>query len=281
MSISPARMQFRESFASWPDRLVAGAIAGMAVLAWWALWTRPAYAHGAPYLAQPSLRSQAALVILGWNLMTIAMMLPASAPLLILFHRMIYERARAIWLIGLVVAGYLLVWSFCGAILELAAGLIYKRAARLVLPAAAAWISGAVLLAAAGLYQFSSLKSACLDQCRSPLTFLASRWHGDNESMEALRIGVDHGIFCVGCCWSLMLLMFVTGLGSLSVMLILGVVMGLERNFSWGRRLSAPVGGLLLAVAALLFVAGIRPSVIAFAPSIDRGWCGIRRPDTN
>ena len=106
-----------------------------------------------------------------------------------------------------------------------------------------AWVSGAVILTIAGLYQFSSLKYACLDKCRSPLSFITSRWQGRNESAQSLRIGVEHGLFCVGCCWSLMALMFLVGTGNLIWMLLLGAVMALEKNLPWGHRLSAPLGG--------------------------------------
>jgi predicted metal-binding membrane protein len=115
-----------------------------------------------------------------------------------------------------------------------------------------------MILTIAGLYQFSSLKYACLDKCRSPLSFLMSRWRGGNESAQALRIGVEHGLFCVGCCWSLMLLMFLVGTGSLAWMLLLGAVMALEKNSSWGRRLSAPIGMLLFIAAAAVVLEGIR-----------------------
>src|SRR5215813_3098251 len=129
---------------------------------------------------------------------------------------------------------------------------------RLSWPANAGWISAAVILTIAGLYQFSSLKYACLDKCRSPLSFLVSRWQGGNESAQALRIGLEHGLFCVGCCWSLMLLMYLVNAGSLVWMLLLGVVMALEKNFPWGRRLSAPIGVLLFIGAIGVVVAGIR-----------------------
>jgi predicted metal-binding membrane protein len=113
-------------------------------------------------------------------------------------------------------------------------------------------------LTIAGFYQFSSLKYACLTKCRSPLSFLTSRWQGGNESAQALRIGVEHGLYCIGCCWSLMLLMFLMNAGNLVWMLVLGVVMASEKNFPWGRRLSAPIGMLLLIGAAAVVVDGIR-----------------------
>ena len=112
---------------------------------------------------------------------------------------------------------------------------------------------GAGVLAAAGLFQWSALKYRCLDQCRSPFGFVSSRWHGRSPAREAFRIGVDHGLFCVGCCWALMLMMFVVGTGSIGWMLALAAVMAAEKNLSWGRRLATPVG-----VAASRLVGGHR-----------------------
>jgi predicted metal-binding membrane protein len=90
------------------------------------------------------------------------------------------------------------------------------------------------------------------------MSFIASRWQGGNEHMQALRIGVEHGIFCVGCCWSLMLLMFLVGSGNLGWMLLIGAVMAMEKNFPWGRRISAPLGAVLLLSSAWLAYAGWR-----------------------
>ncbi len=80
----------------------------------------------------------------------------------------------------------------------------------------------ATTLRAAGLWQFSPLRDRCLEECRSPLGFVLNRWRGPSERREALAMGVAHGAFCVGCCWSLMLVMFGVGLGSLAAMLVLG-----------------------------------------------------------
>ena len=108
------------------------------------------------------------------------------------------------------------------------------------------WMVGATVLAGAGLFQFSALKYRCLEQCHTPFAFVASRWHGRAPSREALRIGVDHGVFCVGCCWALMLLMFVVGTGSLGWMLLLAALMAAEKNLPWGRRLRTPLGVALV-----------------------------------
>ena len=98
----------------------------------------------------------------------------------------------------------------------------------------------------AGLYQFTPLKYACLDKCRSPLGFITEHWHGSHERIHAFRLGVRHGLFCIGCCWSLMLLMFAVGVGNLGWMLVLGALMAIEKNLPWGRRFSAPLGVVLL-----------------------------------
>ena len=89
------------------------------------------------------------------------------------------------------------------------------------------------------------------------MSFLAGRWSGGEEHVQSFRLGVDHGIFCVGCCWSLMLLMFAVGAGSVGWMLVLGTVMAIERNMPWGRQLGKPLGALLL-TSGVVIAAGVR-----------------------
>ena len=235
------------------------------LLAWWSLslWGRSPQGHlllhGSVHLEMAAANPLrfALISIGGWTLMTVAMMLPTSVPLLVLFRRMVRGHATA-WLLALVIFGYLAVWTLAGAGLQLLNWLLHGGAYRIVWPAAAPWTGVATVLTIAGLYQFSSLKYACLEKCRSPLSFLIAHWQGGNESLQALRLGAAHGVFCVGCCWSLMLLMFVVGLGSLSAMLVLGAVMAVEKNCTWGRRLSAPLGTMLLVGAGAALVAAIR-----------------------
>jgi predicted metal-binding membrane protein len=108
------------------------------------------------------------------------------------------------------------------------------------------WLVGAATLALAGLFQFSALKYRCLMECRMPFAFVARHWRGENAAREALLLGAHHGLYCVGCCWALMLVMLVVGLGSVGWMLLLGALMAAEKNLPWGRRLSAPLGLVLL-----------------------------------
>jgi predicted metal-binding membrane protein len=115
-------------------------------------------------------------------------------------------------------------------------------------------IIGATLLMA-GLWQFSPLRDRCLEECRSPLGFVMDRWRGQDERRESFLMGVAHGLFCVGCCWSLMLVMFGVGIMSVPTMLVLGGLTAVERNLPQGRRLTRPVGVVLI-LAAVYAVAG-------------------------
>ena len=119
-----------------------------------------------------------------------------------------------------------------------------------------AWVIGAATLIGAGAYQFSSLKYRCLEKCRSPLSFITEHWRGRGELGHAFRLGVHHGLFCVGCCWLLMLLMFAVGIGNLGWMLTLGAVMALEKNVRWGKRISAPLGIVLIGAGIAVALLG-------------------------
>ena len=188
--------------------------------------------------------------------MICAMMLPTTLPVLGIFGRMVAGTPRAGQLQALLVAGYLCAW--------LGFGLAAHGLDALLLAAArdSAWfithgsLVGAAVIGAAGAFQFSALKYRCLEKCRTPYGFVAQRWQGLSPAREAWRIGFDHGLFCVGCCWALMLLMFVVGMGSIGWMLALAAVMAAEKNLRGGRHLSAPLGAALLAWSAAIVIAG-------------------------
>jgi predicted metal-binding membrane protein len=184
--------------------------------------------------------------VTGWLLMTAAMMLPTTLPLTRIFGRMVARRSDSSLLHGLLIVGYLVAWSGFGM-----AAYALDRALHAGL-SGWAWLGrhpempGAMVLAVAGGFQFSRLKYHCLDKCRTPLGFVTSRWHGPKPRREAFWLGLSHGGYCVGCCWALMLVMFFVGMGNLGWMLVFGLVMAVEKNHSWGRRIAAPLGGALL-----------------------------------
>ena len=247
----------------WPTvqdrRVVLTALTGLVALGWASLWVlgqspygQLAHAHGAgghgfwlPYLS-----------IAGWTLMIVAMMLPTTLPLVALFHSFVRTRANPVQLTALLVAGYLWIWTLVGLVVYATSHLIRGLVEQSSLLAANLWVLGAAILLVAGLYQFSALKHKCLEKCRSPLSFIMEHWRGGKAEQQAFQLGLRHGIFCVGCCWSLMLLMFVVGVGSLAWMLVLAVVMAIEKNLSWGRRLTLPLGVVLLATAVTVVATG-------------------------
>ena len=238
-----------------PDRdrvILVGSLATIAVAAWLALWA----IDGSPlgrYLHHevvgPTPLLSVALFTLGWVLMIVAMMLPSSTPLVVIFARLVGRRRHPQRLVVLLLTGYLLVWGGFGFAAWIADRGIHAAADALPwLGEHPQLIIGATLLAA-GLWQFSPLRDRCLDECRSPLGFVLNRWRGTSERREALLLGVAHGAFCVGCCWSLLLVMFGVGLTSLSAMLVLGGLTAVEKNLAAGRRLTRPLGFALILAA--------------------------------
>jgi predicted metal-binding membrane protein len=257
--------------------LVAGVVLVTAA-AWVALGSADAnvhavlHLHARPGSAAPFAPSTILLFIGAWTGMSVAMMLPTSLPVLTILHAFARERPDRWLLIVLAAAGYLAAWVVVGAIvapfvLGLQHATVFPAephsATRFVLP---------TLLLVAGLFQFSALKYRCLEKCRSPLNFILSHWRGQHQRWHAFRLGWASGVFCVGCCWALMLLMLVSSVQHLVLMLGLGLVMAVEKNVRWGRRLSAPLGIALILCAGVIFAAGGDPALLARVPE----FCGVR-----
>ncbi|HEY3334368.1 MAG TPA: DUF2182 domain-containing protein [Candidatus Limnocylindrales bacterium] len=241
------------------DRVILGAaLAALSFLAWASLVAWSGSAAGAALHhdgGSGPVAVQASLFTAGWTLMIVAMMLPSSIPLVLTFAALIGRRRRPALLVALLLLGYLVTWAGFG----LGAWVLDRgiHAAVDALPWLAAHqqvILGSTLLAA-GLWQFSPLRDRCLDECRTPLGFVVARWRGTREWRESFAMGIAHGAFCVGCCWSLMLVMFGVGLGSVTAMLVLGAITAAEKNLPWGRRISRPLG-IALIVAAVYAVSG-------------------------
>jgi predicted metal-binding membrane protein len=190
------------------------------------------------------------LFVGGWLLMTAAMMLPTVLPLLDRFQRVVQQRPDRGRLLALVIGGYLAVWTGFGAAAHLLDAGLHAAVRQSDWLALNAWTVGALILAVAGLFQFSRLKYRCLAKCRAPFGFIARHWRGPAPRRNAFALGLDHAVFCVGCCWAIMLVMFAVGTGNLGWMLALGAVMAAEKNAPWGERLSRPLGAVLLAGAA-------------------------------
>ena len=216
---------------------VLGALIACAWLTLW-VWGQSPYGryldHSqlgelAPQGALTDIFGQAAVYVLGWVLMTTAMMLPTTLPLIEIFRRLTRERGDRVLLVALLIAGYLFAWLVFGVVahvFDLSLHRLFDRSAWLQ---ANAWVFGAGPLVVAGAFQFTSLKYRCLDKCRTPLSFVLSYWRDDRHRWRAFQVGVGHGLFCVGCCWALMLLMFAAGTVHLAWMLVLGLIMAVEK----------------------------------------------------
>jgi predicted metal-binding membrane protein len=249
------------------DRAILFASLAAVVAAGWTaliLWGASPWSR---YLSHQELEHSAGatdtfLFVGGWMLMTVAMMLPTTWPLLVTFQALVRRRRQPGLLVVLLVAGYVGTWSIVGLLLHSGDRLVHAAVESLPWLGEHAGLISAGTVLVAGIYQFAPLKYRCLDECRSPLGFVMNNWRGMSERREAFMLGVRHGLFCVGCCWSLMLLMFAVGVGSLAWMFALGAVMAIEKNASWGRGLSRPLGIGLIGAGSTLCLAALLPAAM-------------------
>ena len=202
-----------------------------------------------------SLRGAVVFVAL-WTVMMAAMMLPAAAPMILIFASAQARRARQAavptWVF---IAGYLLVWAAAGFLVHGLVQIGSDVATGLTSADRASWAPvalGATLLAA-GLYQFTPLKRVCLIHCRSPFAFVAQHWR--DGRIGALRMGLRHGGFCLGCCWALFAVLVAAGVMSLAWMLLLTLLVFIEKVLPQGRR-AAPVIGVALILLGVMVASG-------------------------
>ena len=236
---------------SW---LLLGAGTGMAPQASLHLFPRPA-APAMDGMALPMAPAawtpaQLLLAVSMWWVMMVAMMLPAAAPVILLYARSAgAQGARPAP--GSFLAGYLGVW---GLFSLAAAGLQdvlqqWGVLAPMTMEATAQWLAATVLVAA-GIYQLSPLKDACLAHCRSPAQFLSR--HYRPGPLGALRMGAIHGAFCLGCCWLLMALLFVGGVMNLAWIALLTLLVAGEKLLPGGRRIGQAAGIGMIGWGALV-----------------------------
>ncbi|HXN04116.1 MAG TPA: DUF2182 domain-containing protein [Candidatus Acidoferrum sp.] len=193
--------------------------------------------------------------VIAWLVMMAAMMLPSAAPL-VLLYRVAGPGARAINTVFLG-AGYLIVWAAFGLPVFAVQQALLTAAPGGSMVARSLPYAVAAVLGLAGLYQFTPLKEACLRQCRSPLDFMMQRWHGGGP-LAALRLGFEHGAYCVGCCWGLMAVLVVAGSMGLAWVTLIALLVFVEKVLPFGRRAAQLSGGLLLLLAV---VVAMRPDL--------------------
>lgn len=192
-----------------------------------------------------------------WAVMAVAMMLPTALPLVLLFGRFWRARNPAMGAGGAtaqLVLGYLAAWFVFGVVAGvLQYGLEHAGVVTPVMGKLRSAAAGGAVLVGAGLFQLTPLKTACLARCRSPLMFLMTRWRGGPYG--SFTMGLDHGFFCLGCCWALMLVMFVAGVMNLIWMAALTVLMTLEKVVPRGELLARATGVALVVAGTWLALA--------------------------
>lgn len=186
-----------------------------------------------------------ALFLLAWQVMIAAMMLPSSLPLIRLFAVASSGQPRPRAAMAAFLGGYGLVWTTFGALAFAGDTVVHAIVDRSPWLASRPGLIAGIVLMTAGAFQFTGLKDRCLHRCRHPGAFILR--HYRRGPAAAFRLGRRHGVFCLGCCWALMLLMFAAGVASLWWMATLTALMVYEKTAASGRR-SVPVSGVLLLV---------------------------------
>jgi predicted metal-binding membrane protein len=208
----------------------------------------------------PTLLAVGGLFLISWMLMTAAMMLPSALSMVDTFCQLTSTRPGAPARIASFVLGYLLAWTGVGLVASLVSLWPWTGISRgmWLIPHQGMLAGGALVLA--GLYQFTPLKGHCLRKCRAPLSFLMHHW-GEGRA-GALRMGSRHGLYCIGCCWALMLLMLVVGMAQLGWMVGLALVMFAEKVMRRGVVIGYGVGILFVLWGTVITIAaaGIAPA---------------------
>jgi predicted metal-binding membrane protein len=258
---APAALERGIEAALRHDRkVVVASLTAVVVLAWLYLWHMAADMDRAAMAMATMPRSAdagaLALTFLMWAVMMAGMMLPSAAPTILLYGALVRKSgAKGMVLPGVwIFAGaYLLVWSGFSVAATLLQALLEHEALLTPAMATASVGLGALALIAAGVYQLTPLKHICLRKCRNPLEFFVMRWRAGPGG--AFRMGLEHGAYCVGCCWALMLLLFVAGVMNLAWVALIAVFVFVEKLFpaaGWTSR----VASAALILSGLYLLAG-------------------------
>jgi predicted metal-binding membrane protein len=199
-------------------------------------------------------------VFVMWVMMMIGMMMPSAAPMILIYARVGRQAAvqgKPFAASGWFAGGYLLAWTIFSLVATSAQWALERAALLTPMMESASNKLGAAALILAGVYQWTPLKEACLSHCRSPLLFIQQHGGFRREPFGALALGFRHGIYCIGCCWALMALLFVGGVMNLLWIAVLAILVLLEKIVSFGR-LVARIAGLCF------FVSGVWLLVKAF-----------------
>lgn len=244
---------------------MAAALLAVAALAWVWLWREAARMSGMDMPAMAGMRMShmqmlggwyapwtptlALYLFIMWFVMMIGMMTPAAAPVVLLYMGVARHAAQgghrfasALWFFS----GYLLVWCGFSLVATLAHWLLESMAMMTPAMQAASRPLAAIALLAAGLWQWLPVKDACLARCRAPLSFIQQHGGFRPDAAGAVRLGLLHGLYCVGCCWLLMLLLLVVGVMNLAWIAALMILVLVEKLAPGGRWIARAAGAAAL-----------------------------------
>lgn len=216
--------------------IILGLLLALAAAAWAVLVWQSGGTNTDMVMNSITMGLRAPLFLTIWVVMMVAMMFPTAAPMILTFHKVQAgksQRGEVFVSTWVFVAAYILVWTLAGVAAyacALAAEALAVRAA--LSPVTAARIGGMVLIAA-GFYQLTPLKDLCLSKCRTPVTFIMTSWR--DGAAGALRMGLLHGAYCLGCCWLLFVILFPLGIMNIAAMAIITLVIFAEKTLPWGR----------------------------------------------
>jgi predicted metal-binding membrane protein len=272
MSLRDATERAPGPLATVPLGVLAASALAWVVLLVGATWGGGAEAYAASMSVGPSVTS-VVLFLASWQAMALAMMLPTSVRFLALYRVVTSDGEDRFARRAGVCAGYALAWAWLGGVAALVGEALYRSTGVDVrLEAHSSLLAGGVL-ALAGAFQLTSLKSRCVSICGQPAAFLMR--HYRRGIANAVELGLRYGLVCVGCCWALMGAMVVLGGGSIVAMGLLTAIMVAERALGWDRRFVKVVGAACIALGLLV---ALSPGAVPALASNAGGWVQMNSP---
>jgi len=190
-----------------------------------------------------------------WALMMVGMMVPSAAPMIMLYARVArrdHSHSSPLAPTTAFAAGYLLMWGAFSLIAAAVQGVLVDMALMTETMTSASRVLACAVFIAAGLYQWMPMKQACLAHCRSPIWFLSRHWRP--RASGALRMGIEHGAYCVGCCWALMAVLFAVGIMNLTWVAAIAAFVLAEKTAPFGTWSQRIAGTLLVTLGVLTLV---------------------------
>lgn len=240
---------------------ILGLLLALAAASWLLLlWQADAENMAGMAMASPTMGMRAPLFLANWVVMMVAMMFPTAAPMILTFHRVQANKRQrgetfvATWVF---VAAYLAVWALSGVAAYAGAAAAEAVSAHFGLSSATAARIGGGVLITAGIYQLTPVKDLCLSKCRTPISFIMTSWH--DGTIGAIRMGLLHGTYCLGCCWLLFAILFPLGIMNMAAMAVITLLVFAEKTLPWGRAVVRVVAIVLVAYGGAALAA---PSIL-------------------